>query len=58
MDVTQLYRDEAWSSPDLTQKGHYMIFKFDYVTELDGLRISVGDGGYITSFSVTQKPFI
>ena len=58
MDVTQLYRDEAWSSPDLTQKSHYMIFEFDYVTELDGLRISVGDEGYVTSLSVTRQSFI
>ena len=58
VDDTQPYIDEAWSSPDLTQKSHYIIFDFDdsrYGTEIDGIRISAGDGGYVKSFSVNYS---
>ena len=52
MSDTHDYIDTAWTDSDLTKKSHYMVFDFDYVTEVDGFQLSVGDGGYITSFSV------
>ena len=58
MDTTQDYINTAWESQDLTQKSHYIIFDFNYAIELDGFELSVGDGGYITSFSVSPNDCI
>ena len=52
METGHDYIDTAWVDNDLTKKSHYMIFDFDYVTDVDGFQLSLGDGGYITSFSV------
>ena len=52
-DTTQPYRSEAWTSANLNEEAsHYVAFDFTQVTQLDGIRISAGASGYVSSFSV------